>query len=354
MRFKSFWENGYKIDFNFKKEDVFLNNLVRYKKLMEYDKSIFKKKNNFNKEFFTEFFDHDNVITLLIKGKRGSKKSKLCRNFGFLLQKEDKTFNFGVENIVFDDFTLYQKIKKFIQLNNDYNTLIVRDENPQEIGLSSNTNLIRLQKIKELIRIEGINIVLATPSNNDLNFYEIEYDYLITPFAYKKVIKNGVEENLFFCLFKENDDEGYLGNLIIPDYDIFNSKFYLKYEQNKIQYLNTVSNEESESNINYFELILKLHKKYKILNKNYKISNKEIKLNLLVKNDFILYVQKLRFVLNIKENDLLFSQYKLIMNDGNEYEGFKKYCKKQNYNLQISSNLKEIELKFKKINKKKV
>ena len=46
MRFKRFWENGYKIDFNFKKEDVFLNNLVRYKKLMDYDKVIFKKKNN--------------------------------------------------------------------------------------------------------------------------------------------------------------------------------------------------------------------------------------------------------------------------------------------------------------------
>jgi len=335
----------YNISFKLESDKIFNQNLILYRKIKSYDTEILFKNSIYNYEFFTMLYDTKSVITFLIQGERGTYKSKLARNLAMLMEKNIENFEFNIKNVVFNDNDLYDSIRNYInkyenEIYKDLNfsqTLFIRDENPAQIGLGSNINLLKLQKLAEQIRIAKINIILITPAQN-IDYFnpELEFNFILTPFAYDKI------EKKFFCLIKEHNDLNFIGNVIIPDIDFKNNKYYKEYDKNKRIYLKKTS-QEITSEKNYYQNILKLHEKFNILDKNYKIVNKnEIKLKLIKKSEFYLRVQQIGLMMSIKDYDILYSQYELIMFNEQEFNNFLKFCKANKYKLKQNDNFNEI------------
>lgn len=323
---------------------VYPLNQILYQKLREYNKPCLSLSKNCNDIFFKCLLDRNNVINLMIQNSRGLNKSKFARNLALHIKKySPENVEFDINSFVFGNEELYNKIidylNNYTSIPNQIKIFIV-DEDDMTYGEGSLTAIKKTQQILDKIRIMKIIIIKIKPTENIFFFSDIEYAFNLKPIAY-----NG---KIFFCLLKEFNELEYSRNIIVNDYDKFNSKLYLDYFKLKEQNFRKTQ-QGLKDTFNYLPHLFLIEKEFNIIsNQKYKIIKYNIIRDFITINEFKNYCK----LCNINAIDStiisLYETYKLSLTNKKYLNRFKKYCTSFNYNLKIIDNKENKKLELEK------
>lgn len=323
-------------DFKNYSDYIYPLNKLFYSKLKDYSKPCLSQAYNINNIFFECLLDNTNVINLLVQNSRGLHKSKFMRNLALHIKKHSsENVEFDINSFCFGNDELYNNIIKYLDTNKKIPNKIkifIIDEDDSIYGEGSITAIRKLQQIIDKIRIMKIIILKIKPAENIFFISDIEYAFNIKPIAY-----NG---KLFYCLIKEFNELEYNRNIIVKDYDIYNSKLYQDYFNLKEKNFR-LTQKGLKQEFNYLPYLFIIERKFKIFtNMNYKIIKNNIVHDFISVNTFKTYCK----VCQINEIDStiisLYEMYKLTLSNKQFLNKFKSYCTSFNYKLDIQSNKK--------------
>lgn len=324
-----------------------LNNIIFNKNIIEFENykkernNIYSSHLNFNGGFRKLLLDcgiGNQILKLFLVGGVGTFKSAFFRNLMYILEyyvlKYGNKFEFNTNHICFDNKDLYTKIVKYIKDNeNDFKkgnynkvTLFIRDETRKVLGMDSYFYEQELNAIQDMMRQYKINVFMIKPTA-DRGIEDIfDYEYILKVAGYDKIKK------FFYVYISEKNSLIWQRNLIIKNIIFGNKeaeKLYKDYEKIKKEYLLKTAKSEIGGGIDYYKILVELHK-FGIFKNNKPIKN----------NSFYAKLESLNKQLSVNQREILLAKYKLIYDDSIELYQFQDYCNTHEYNIVIPIKIK--------------